>query len=298
MIHTTFSLIVITILTGCVYQNAAPIEYNHNTQTYTPVINHDSSVNDYDDKIVTKKMHIKDQIEENPTGFLKETYKNPADEEVQAYNSPLKTIYHEVTFGETLEQIAANYKQDIEEIAKLNNLSKPYQVEEFQIIKINTDSELLNQKNKERQSADQHISITNNTDVGNIIDDKHKFIPPISGTVITNFGDPIAGGKSKGINILAAEGTQVKSIANGMVIYTGHDKKFGNLVIIKLEHDLFAAYAHLDRLELKKGDVIKQGELVGHVGSTGSATHPQLYFAIKRGGQAVDPLNYIKFTKD
>ena len=87
MIHTTFFLIIITILAGCVYQNAAPIEYNHNTQNTKPVSKSYNNDNNYDDKIVTKKINVKNLTEENPTGFLKEPQNNNdvPDEKILPY---------------------------------------------------------------------------------------------------------------------------------------------------------------------------------------------------------------------
>lgn len=125
-----------------------------------------------------------------------------------------------------------------------------------------------------------------------------KYIRPVDGFIITGFGEQTPIGKSNGINIEAPSGTAVKSIADGMVAYSGHSEKFGNLIIIKLEHNLYAAYAHMEDLILKKDSIVKQGQVIGHVGLTGQVNEPQLYFAIKEGKTSVDPLKYVHYDID
>lgn len=122
-----------------------------------------------------------------------------------------------------------------------------------------------------------------------------KYIKPVEGHIITDFGEQTPDGKSNGISIAAPLGTEIKSIANGMVVYSGYSERFGNLIIVKLEHNLYAAYAHMEDLILKKDTIVKQGQTVGHVGTTGNASEPQLYFAVKEGKVSVDPLKYVKY---
>ncbi|WP_337969209.1 M23 family metallopeptidase [Rickettsia tamurae] len=112
-----------------------------------------------------------------------------------------------------------------------------------------------------------------------------NFVKPLNGIIITEF----RAGKSKGIDIAAKEYSEVKSIAAGTVIYSGFNKQFGNLVIVKLDKDdLEVAYASLDDLLLKKGDKIAKNSVIGHV-------EHKLYFAMRKNKIAVDPSKYIEF---
>ena len=120
------------------------------------------------------------------------------------------------------------------------------------------------------------------------------FIKPLEGKIITKFGQQTPIGRNNGINIAAPIGTSVESIDAGAVVYTGKDARFGNLIIIKLEDkDLYVAYAHLQDILVKKGSLVSQGEVIGHVGQTGNVQSPQLHFAIREGKLAVDPLKYL-----
>lgn len=133
----------------------------------------------------------------------------------------------------------------------------------------------------------------NKTPPSNVLDDS-EFIKPLNGKIITKFGEQTPIGRNNGVNIAASNGTSVESIAPGVVIYTGKDPKFGNLVIIKLEDkDLYVAYAHLQDILVKKEAMVSQGEVIGHVGQTGKVQSPQLHFAIREGKLAVDPLKYL-----
>ncbi|ABV74750.1 Membrane proteins related to metalloendopeptidase [Rickettsia akari str. Hartford] len=115
--------------------------------------------------------------------------------------------------------------------------------------------------------------------------EQSNFVKPLNGVMLTEFKD----GKSKGIDIAVKEYSDVKSIAAGTVIYSGFNKQFGNLVIVKLDKDdLEVAYASLDDLLLKKGDKITKNSVIGHV-------KHKLYFAMRRNRIAVDPSKYIEF---
>jgi len=112
-----------------------------------------------------------------------------------------------------------------------------------------------------------------------------NFAKPLNGMVIAEFRAE----KSKGIDIAAKEYSEVKSIAAGTVIYSGFNKQFGNLVIVKLDKDdLEVAYASLDDLLLKKGDKVAKNSVIGHV-------EHKLYFAMRKNKIAVDPSKYIEF---
>ncbi|ADE29814.1 murein hydrolase activator EnvC family protein [Rickettsia prowazekii] len=112
-----------------------------------------------------------------------------------------------------------------------------------------------------------------------------NFVTPLNGVIINEFKV----GKSKGIDIAVQEYSAVKSVAAGTVIYSGYNKQFGNLVIVKLDaDDLEVAYARLDDLLLKKGDKIAKNSIVGHV-------EHQLYFAMRKNKIAIDPSKYIEF---
>lgn len=121
------------------------------------------------------------------------------------------------------------------------------------------------------------------------------FIKPVDGQVISEFGGNKAGGGfNDGINIQAPEGTPVKAASGGTVVYSGNQLQgYGNLIIVRHPDGYLSSYSHLKDLELKKGDSIKQGEVLGHVGKTGNVESPQLHFGIRKGREPVDPKSYL-----
>jgi murein DD-endopeptidase MepM/ murein hydrolase activator NlpD len=125
---------------------------------------------------------------------------------------------------------------------------------------------------------------------------KQAYLNPVEGAVVTKFGAKTEHGTSKGINISAPEGTKVVASANGKVIYADYDATFGNLVIIKLDNkNIVLSYAHLEDLTVTKGTTLKQGEIVGYVGTTGKVKGPQLHFAMREGKNAIDPLKFLHY---
>jgi murein DD-endopeptidase MepM/ murein hydrolase activator NlpD len=116
------------------------------------------------------------------------------------------------------------------------------------------------------------------------------FIWPVQGTVITKFNP----GKNDGIKIKVGEGTSVKAAAAGDVLYAGSELKgFGNLILLKHKGGWVTAYAYNSTLLVKKGDGVKQGQVIAKSGKTGDAKEPQLHFEVRKGKQPVDPLTQL-----
>lgn len=120
------------------------------------------------------------------------------------------------------------------------------------------------------------------------------FIWPVKGRMLSRFGTLGKGLQNDGINILARKGTPVRSIQNGVVAYSGNELRgFGNLLLIKHAGGWISAYAHNDRLLVKTGQRVRRGQVISHVGSTGSVDKPQLHFELRRQNRAVDPERYL-----
>jgi len=118
-----------------------------------------------------------------------------------------------------------------------------------------------------------------------------QFIWPVEGDVVTKFKS----GKNDGIKIKVSEGTPVKAAASGDVLYAGSELKgFGNLLLLKHEGGWVTAYAHNSTLLVKKGDKVKQGQVIAKSGQTGDVKTPQLHFEVRKGKQPVDPLAQLE----
>ena len=121
-----------------------------------------------------------------------------------------------------------------------------------------------------------------------------RFAWPVAGKVIAAYGAAGAGLHNDGINIAAKEGTEVHAADNGVVAYAGNELKgFGNLLLLKHADGWTTAYAHNEKLLVKRGDEVRQGQAIAVVGRTGNVDTPQLHFEVRKGTQALDPMNYL-----
>lgn len=121
-----------------------------------------------------------------------------------------------------------------------------------------------------------------------------KFLKPVNGKIISTYGPKKDGLYNDGINIRAARGTAIKAAENGVVVYAGDEiKGSGNLILIRHQDRWMTAYAHMDSFKVKRGDIIKRGQAIGTVGSTGFVDSPQLHFEVRRGTEAINPTVYL-----
>jgi Peptidase family M23 len=95
-----------------------------------------------------------------------------------------------------------------------------------------------------------------------------------------------------GVEFLNRYGTPVQAAADGVVVFAGPDVKavyspwvnfYGNLIVLKHDNDLYTLYAHLSKILVTAGDVVKVGEKIGEVGQSGVATGSHLHFEVRRG---------------
>ncbi len=121
-----------------------------------------------------------------------------------------------------------------------------------------------------------------------------RFQWPLQGKIISRFGAKNGGQHNDGINIAAKEGAKVYAADSGTVAYAGNELKgFGNLLLIRHSDGWITAYAHNEKLLVKKGDKVTRGQPIALVGATGNVDSPQLHFEIRRGSDPVDPLQLL-----
>ena len=95
----------------------------------------------------------------------------------------------------------------------------------------------------------------------------------------------------QGVDFAAPSGTAIYAAGDGTVVQAGRVNGYGNYVEVKHNEQYTTAYAHLSAFArgLEEGDRVRQGEVVGYVGMTGSATGPLLHYEVHQHGAAVDP---------
>jgi murein DD-endopeptidase MepM/ murein hydrolase activator NlpD len=106
----------------------------------------------------------------------------------------------------------------------------------------------------------------------------------------------------KGVDYGAPHGTPVRAVGDGVVEFAGWQNGYGNVVTVLHGKDRSTLYAHLSRIDVRKGQPVEQGQRLGAVGATGWATGPHLHFEFLVNGQHVDPLTLARvadaFTVD
>ena len=127
----------------------------------------------------------------------------------------------------------------------------------------------------------------------NYIKSTISFVKPLNGTISSMFGlrNPTTESVPKnhtGTDIAAVTGTKIVSATDGTVIYTSSKGDYGNHIKIQI-NDVIILYAHCNKLYVKEGDAIKQGQEIAEVGSTGNTTGPHLHFEIRYQDRYVDP---------
>ncbi len=121
------------------------------------------------------------------------------------------------------------------------------------------------------------------------------FIRPVEGRVTTQFGlYRYTNGSSTptrhtGIDLAIAKGTPVPASNSGRVLYAGPVIISGNTVVIEHGGGLKTYYMHLDSIDVKEGDMVTKGDIIGKVGTTGYSTGPHLHFEVKIGSMSLDP---------
>jgi lipoprotein NlpD len=197
-------------------------------------------------------------------------------------------IYHVVKPGESLYRIGKAYDLNYGELARVNQLKDANHIRVGQRlfipgaarqlpVEIITPSEPI-------PSIPSAFESSNPPDNG--------LVWPIAGAVNSRFGRR---GESfhDGIDIAADEGTPIKAIGRGEVIYSDQLRGYGNLVILRHADGLVSVYAHNQVNLVHQGQLVGQGDVIAKVGSTGRVSGPHLHLEIRKNNLAQDPLLYL-----
>ena len=100
-----------------------------------------------------------------------------------------------------------------------------------------------------------------------------------------------------GVDYGAPTGTPIRSVGDGVVAFAGVQSGYGNVVHIQHSGNRTTVYAHMSRIDVRKGQAVEQGALIGAVGATGWATGPHLHFEFKVNGTHVDPMQIARASE-
>ncbi len=122
----------------------------------------------------------------------------------------------------------------------------------------------------------------------------NQFRWPVKGRIIAGFGTKPSGKHNDGINVAVPKGTSIKAAENGVVAYAGSElEPYGNMILIRHANNWVTAYAHNDKLLVKRGDTVRRGQIIGKAGQSGNVSQPQLHFELRKGSKPVNPLSYM-----
>jgi len=96
-----------------------------------------------------------------------------------------------------------------------------------------------------------------------------------------------------GLDFAAPRGTPIHAVGAGVVTYAGRRGAYGNMVEITHGNGYKTRYAHAHELMVKKGDLVRKGEQIATVGSTGRSTGPHLHLEVYRNDRAIDPARFL-----
>jgi septal ring factor EnvC (AmiA/AmiB activator) len=123
-----------------------------------------------------------------------------------------------------------------------------------------------------------------------------KLRAPVSGKLAARFGAKRGSGPSwKGMFIKAAEGSEVRAVSGGRVVFARWMRGFGNLILVDHGSEYLSIYGNNQALLKREGDAVKGGEPIASAGNTGGNEESGLYFEIRHKGAAVDPAGWVNF---
>ena len=235
---------------------------------------------------------------------------------VEAWQQPqAQDSRYRVKKGDTLYSIAWAFNEDYKDLARLNHLKPPYDLQIGQYLNMDVSS-LPKEEPKPEYVAPKprtapkrefkkyvppkkatttkkhsyHRTPTYRNNVPRISNSAIRWQWPLRGPLIkssTRWLD------EKGINIKSKFGTSVRAAANGQVVYAGSGVKgYGKLIIIKHNNDILSAYALNHNILVKTGSNVRRGQIISTVGRAPSGLS-FLHFEIRRNGRAINPKVYL-----
>jgi hypothetical protein len=124
-------------------------------------------------------------------------------------------------------------------------------------------------------------------------------MPIVDGWYTSNFGwrvDPFTGKSAmhEGVDFMSPPGTPIHASAGGVVVYSDTHPEYGNMVEIDHGNDIVTRYAHASRLLVKVGEMVRRGDKIAEVGSTGRSTGNHLHFEVRYKGMAQNPVRFLQ----
>ncbi len=192
--------------------------------------------------------------------------------------------YRIVAKGDTLYGVAKSAGVRLDDLAAWNRLSPPYLLKPGQRLRITAAEPVANPTPKTTARRARSAADAFDRDIS------IAWSWPAKGALLERYS---SSGPNKGIDIGGTIGQTISAAAAGKVVYQGSGLRgYGRLIIVQHSADFLSAYAHCEAAYVKEGDVIKTGQKIADMGSSGT-DRVKLHFEIRRRGTPVDPLMYL-----
>ena len=223
----------------------------------------------------SKKLTLRGLIDRNRFPFTLERSPKPKQARARV---------HQVAAGETVYAISRRYGVDVKNLARANDLGPRYRIAVGQTLTVPSAT----------AKPDGKPSPPARTAFLSAPPRAGSFVWPLKGKVLLLFGPQEGGRYNDGINIAGAAGSPVVASETGIVAYVGNDLEgLGNLILIRHAGGWVTAYAHQDSVLVERGAQVRKGDVIGLAGASGNVDRPQLHFEIRKGTEAVDPIQYL-----
>ena len=204
------------------------------------------------------------------------------------------TVVEKVDTSEEAEQLVNQVKEENDEetinlsiVEKYTQNEEEVSTSELEVAKTNVEQtvETKVEEIKQQEYIDSLPSING----------IKLAVTPIEGRITSRYGvsSRIRKSTHTGLDIAAVTGTDIKVVADGTVISASYNGSYGNLVKVDHGNGVETWYAHTSKMLVKAGDIVKAGDVIAKVGSTGNSTGPHLHLEIRINGEHVDPQDYL-----
>ncbi len=209
------------------------------------------------------------------------------EQELQTHNEQLTILFNEMR---GLQDLLA--KEKGRKLSLLASIRRQKELSRQAVVE-------FEQSSKEIEALIQEVEANLKKKLSpTFVDRKGGLELPATGKIVGTFGQAFEPGLQQsylreGVDIAATEGSEVRAVHAGQVIYAGWLDGYGKALIIDHGGGYHTVSSHLSEILKQVGDTVSRGEVVGYVGETGSLKGAYLYFEIRFNGKAIDPLDWF-----